>query len=160
MFVDLTEESPATEPVAAVFEPSPTDETPEDYLVPEEQKLFAPETADQSGFTEENEPFDTAPPVSESPPAALEPTAEPSVITESQEPDFARQIEGLTQEWSRKMLVSTYASMDKLIQALGDMAPTIVEQVAKEIIPPLAEKIIRPKFNDWKKRLRMKPHDH
>jgi len=99
-----------------------TTESPEDYLTPDEEKLRTS--------------LDT--------PMAAEPeTARPSVVTEPQTADFSRQIEGLTQEWSKKMLVSTYASMDKLIQALGDMAPTIVKQVASEIIPPLAEKIIK-----------------
>ena len=99
-----------------------TTESPEDYLTPNEEKLVTSLGA----------------------PVAAEPeTARPSVVTEPETADFSRQIEGLTQEWSKKMLVSTYASMDKLIQALGDMAPTIVEQVAREIIPPLAEKIIK-----------------
>ena len=99
-----------------------TTENPENNLTPDEEK---PRTS-----------LDT--------PMAAEPeTARPSVVTEPQTADFSRQIEGLTQEWSKKMLVSTYASMDKLIQALGDMAPSIVEQVAREIIPPLAEKIIK-----------------
>ena len=111
-----------------------TTESPEDYLTPDEEKL---ETS-----------LDT--------PMVAEPeTARPSVVTEPQTADFSRQIEGLTQEWSKKMLVSTYASMDKLIQALGDMAPTIVEQVAREIIPPLAEKIIKSEI----KRLEEKIED-
>ncbi len=112
-----------------------TTESPDDYLVPDEKKLSEPMESE------------LLPP----PPAAAatpgteqrEQTARPSVVTEPEPADFSHQIEGLTQEWSKKMLVSTYASMDKLIQALGDMAPTIVEQVAKEIIPPLAEKIIK-----------------
>ncbi|MEA2108626.1 MAG: hypothetical protein U9P07_04325 [Pseudomonadota bacterium] len=105
-------------------------ERPEDYLTPHDP---------QQG----NKSF-TGTPESESTPLATESeTARTSVFTEPQTVDFSKQIEGLTQEWSKKMLVSTYASMDKLIQALGDMAPTIVEQVAREIIPPLAEKIIK-----------------
>ena len=109
-----------------------TTETPEDYLTPDEEK--------QNSEESESLP---PPPTSLNAPTAESATAQPSVVTEPEPSNFSRQIEGLTQEWSQKMLVSTYASMDKLIQALGDMAPTIVEQVAKEIIPPLAEKIIK-----------------
>jgi len=155
-FIDFTEDLPAAEPAASAVsapEPSPTDETPEDYLLPGEEESFAPGTADQSGFTEEGDFFEAAQSISEPPPATPEPAAEPSVVTESPEQDFSSQIEGLTQEWSRKMLVSTYASMDKLIQALGDMAPTIVEQVAKEIIPPLAEKIIKAEIQRLEKKI-------
>ncbi|NIA20113.1 MAG: hypothetical protein GWP07_06765 [Xanthomonadaceae bacterium] len=110
-------------------------EIPEDYLVPDEDELSEPTESESLP-----PPLAaTATPVAQQ----EEQTARPSVVTESQTADFSHQIEGLTQEWSKKMLVSTYASMDKLIQALGDMAPTIVEQVAREIIPPLAEKIIK-----------------
>ena len=123
-----------------------TTESPEDYLVPDED---GPDHAMKS---------DSLPPPAapDTPPAAATKAAQPSVVTEPPEAtDFSRQIEGLTQEWSKKMLVSTYASMDKLIQALGEMAPTIVEQVAREIIPPLAEKIIKAEI----KRLEEKIED-
>jgi hypothetical protein len=123
-----------------------TTESPEDYLVPDED---GPDHAMKS---------DSLPPPAapDTPPAAEAETTRPSVVTEPPEAtDFSRQIEGLTQEWSKKMLVSTYASMDKLIQALGEMAPTIVEQVAREIIPPLAEKIIKAEI----KRLEEKIED-
>ncbi len=107
-----------------------TTESPEDYLTPDEVER-------------NSEGNESLPPTSLNIPMAEPETAQPSVVTEPKPSDFSRQIEELTQEWSQKMLISTYASMDKLIQALGDMAPTIVEQVAKEIIPPLAEKIIK-----------------
>lgn len=120
-----------------------TTESPDDYIVPDEDELM-----------ETTESRDLPPPPAESMAEERE-TARPSVVTEPQTADFSHQIEGLTQEWSKKMLVSTYASMDKLIQALGDMAPTIVEQVAREIIPPLAEKIIKSEI----KRLEEKIED-
>jgi len=131
------------ETAKGLSEAATTTESPEDYLVPDEEEqksdsLPPPETAEIPPATAETE------------------TARPSVVTEAPETtDFSRQIEGLTQEWSKKMLVSTYASMDKLIQALGEMAPTIVEQVAREIIPPLAEKIIKAEI----KRLEEKIED-
>ena len=131
---ETIEKTPETDSEAEAAPEDFTTESPEDYLTPDEEK---PATS-----------LDT--------PMAAEPeTARPSVVTEPQTADFSRQIEGLTQEWSKKMLVSTYASMDKLIQALGDMAPTIVEQVAREIIPPLAEKIIKSEI----KRLEEKIED-
>ncbi len=71
-----------------------------------------------------------------------EPT-EAEVCTEPFSPDFSRQIESMTQEWSKQLLQTTYASMDKMIKAIGDLAPTIVAQVAREVIPPLAEKVIK-----------------
>jgi hypothetical protein len=109
-----------------------TTESPEDHPTPDDEKpVTPPETSI----------------------AAKPETARPSVVTEPQTADFSQQIEGLTQEWSKKMLVSTYASMDKLIQALGDMAPTIVEQVAREIIPPLAEKIIKSEIQRLEKKI-------
>ena len=40
-------------------------------------------------------------------------------------------------------LAIVHASMDKMIKAIGDLAPTIVDQVAREVIPPLAEKVIK-----------------
>ncbi len=111
--------------------PPPGTESPEDYLLPEEHESEkADATAPKPG---------AAPAGDHGGPTA----AEPAVISEPAEPPFADQVEKLTQEWSQKMLASTFASMDKLIQALGEMAPTIVEQVAREIIPPLAEKIIK-----------------
>jgi hypothetical protein len=131
---ETIEKTPETD---SEVETAPEDfstESPEDYLTPDEEKL-----ATSLGASMAAEPE----------------TTHPSVVTEPQTADFSRQIEGLTQEWSKKMLVSTYASMDKLIQALGDMAPTIVEQVAREIIPPLAEKIIKSEI----KRLEEKIED-
>ena len=67
----------------------------------------------------------------------------PEVCAEPISPDFSRQIESMTQEWSKQLLQTTYASMDKMIKAIGDLAPTIVDQVAREVIPPLAEKVIK-----------------
>ncbi|MCK4378456.1 MAG: hypothetical protein KAW01_03890 [Deltaproteobacteria bacterium] len=131
---ETIEKTPETDLEAEAAPEDFTTESPEDYLTPDEEKLTTSLDA----------------------PVAAEPeTARPSVVTEPETADFSRQIEGLTQEWSKKMLVSTYASMDKLIQALGDMAPTIVEQVAREIIPPLAEKIIKSEI----KRLEEKIED-
>ncbi len=69
--------------------------------------------------------------------------AEAEVCSEPFSPDFSRQIESMTQEWSKQLLQTTYASMDKMIKAIGDLAPTIVAQVAREVIPPLAEKVIK-----------------
>ncbi len=122
-------------------------ESPEDYLLPDEEEQDLAAKSDSL----------PSPEAADMPPATAETEAtRPSVVTEPPEAtDFSRQIEGLTQEWSKKMLVSTYASMDKLIQALGEMAPTIVEQVAREIIPPLAEKIIKAEI----KRLEEKIED-
>ncbi|MEA3240201.1 MAG: hypothetical protein U9P37_01260 [Pseudomonadota bacterium] len=105
-------------------------ERPEDYLTPHDHQ-------------QENKSFAGSPEAESTPLTTESETARTSMFTEPQTVDFSKQIEGLTQEWSKKMMVSTYASMDKLIQALGDMAPTIVEQVAREIIPPLAEKTIK-----------------
>ena len=90
-------------------------ESPEDYLMDEE----LPEIGVES-----------------------EPAA-PEVYAEPISPDFSRQIESMTQEWSKQLLQTTYASMDKMIKAIGDLAPTIVDQVAREVIPPLAEKVIK-----------------
>ena len=129
---EATEALSETDSETKAFLETCTTETPEDYLIPDEEK----QTPEES----ESLP---PPPTSLTPPTAESASAQPSVVTEPEPSNFSRRIEGLTQEWSQKMLVSTYASMDKLIQALGDMAPTIVEQVAKEIIPPLAEKIIK-----------------
>ncbi|MCK5539311.1 MAG: hypothetical protein KAI69_00160 [Deltaproteobacteria bacterium] len=70
-------------------------------------------------------------------------SAAPEVYAEPISPDFSRQIESMTQEWSKQLLQTTYASMDKMIKAIGDLAPTIVDQVAREVIPPLAEKVIK-----------------
>lgn len=69
--------------------------------------------------------------------------AAPEVCAEPISPDFSRQIESMTQEWSKQLLQTTYTSMDKMIKAIGDLAPTIVDQVAREVIPPLAEKVIK-----------------
>lgn len=113
-------------------------ELPEDYLVdeavltgrvePEVEVKSAPEPAAQS--------------LSAASPLKLD-LGEPEVCAEPITPDFSRQIESMTQEWSKQLLHTTYASMDKMIKAIGDMAPTIVEQVAREVIPQLAEKVIK-----------------
>ncbi len=105
----------------------PDDELPEDYLVDEELLADSSEAE-----TPAVEPLTTEAPV-----------AEPQVLAEPKMPDFSQQIEGMTQAWSRQLLQSTYTSMDKMIKAIGDLAPTIVEQVAREVIPPLAEKVIK-----------------
>ena len=80
-------------------------------------------------------------------------SSEPEICAEPAAPDFSRQIESLTQEWSKQLLQSTYASMDKMIQAVGDMAPTIVDRVAREIIPPLAEQVIKAEIARLEKKL-------
>ena len=100
-------------------------ELPEDYLLDEEIPTVGIEPAAR--------------------PPATSPTLspEPEVYTEPISPDFSRQIEDMTQEWSKQLLQTTYASMDKMIKAIGDLAPTIVAQVAREVIPPLAEKVIK-----------------
>ncbi|MBW1646208.1 MAG: hypothetical protein JRJ56_07790 [Deltaproteobacteria bacterium] len=117
-------------------------ESPADYLLPEEREPAAAEPEPAAGQRQEEPTAPAAAPAPE--PAATDAASrQPAVVTEPDEAPFADQVEKLTQEWSQKMLASTFASMDKLIQALGEMAPTIVEQVAKEIIPPLAEKIIK-----------------
>lgn len=75
--------------------------------------------------------------------AENERTATAEIFHEPASPDFSGEIEGLTREWSKQLLQTTYASMDKMIKAIGDLAPTIVDQVAREVIPPLAEKVIK-----------------
>ncbi len=90
-------------------------ELPEDYLLDEEVPVASVESE----------------------PTEAEVCAEPFSL------DFSQQIESMTQEWSKQLLQTTYASMDKMIKAIGDLAPTIVAQVAREVIPPLAEKVIK-----------------
>ncbi|HDS16407.1 MAG TPA: hypothetical protein ENN66_07350 [Proteobacteria bacterium] len=78
---------------------------------------------------------------------------EPEVWPEPVNDDFSRQIESLTREWSKQLLKTTYSSMDKMIKAIGDLAPTIVDQVAREVIPPLAEKVIKAEIARLEKKL-------
>ena len=111
-------------------------ELPEDYLLEEEMPEFMVESEP------EPEPESEARTLTST--ASLSLAAEqPEICAEPISPDFSKQIESMTQEWSKQLLQSTYASMDKMIKAIGDLAPTIVDQVAREVIPPLAEKVIK-----------------
>ncbi|MBN2231980.1 MAG: response regulator transcription factor [Deltaproteobacteria bacterium] len=127
------------------------EESPEDYLRPDETGIPAAEAAPPAG---EPVPEDTAPmaaAVSAAAESALRRSAAalstrthestPEVITDSDA--FAAEIDAMSREWSKKIMASSYRSMERLVTAIGDLAPMIVEQVAKEIIPPLAEKIIK-----------------
>ena len=112
-------------------------ELPEDYLLDEEIPAVSIEPVDRSLATS----------------STLSP--EPEVCAEPSSPDFSRQIEDLTQEWSKQLLKTTYASMDKMIKAIGDLAPTIVDQVAREVIPPLAEKVIKAEIARLEEKLKI-----
>ncbi len=154
----------------------PSVELPEDYLL--EEDLPGGENADEAlpdapaalhdeeaGATAEDVPKPAGRAVESEVGSALAstirrqiggatPSAEPEVCAEPlSTPDFSRQIENLTQEWSKQLLQSTYASMDKMIQAIGDLAPTIVDRVAREIIPPLAEQVIKAEIARLEKKL-------
>ena len=141
----------------------PECESPEDYLVDEDQGSSSGE--DQAGSsgsgsslssnTEEEISSSLAATIRRQVEAATprSSSAEPQVCPEPTTPDFSRQIESLTQEWSKQLLQSTYASMDKMIQAVGDLAPTIVDRVAREIIPPLAEQVIKAEIARLEARL-------
>ncbi|MCK5915712.1 MAG: hypothetical protein KAG92_06205 [Deltaproteobacteria bacterium] len=61
----------------------------------------------------------------------------------------------MIQEWSKQLLQTTYTSMDKMIKAIGDLAPTIVDQVAREVIPPLAEKVIKAEITRLEEKLEL-----
>ncbi len=120
-------------------------ELPEDYLLEEEMPDFTgepePEPEPASGTQ-----------LTTSSSLELE-SEEPEICAEPISQDFSRQIESMTQEWSKQLLQSTYASMDKMIKAIGDLAPTIVDQVAREVIPPLAEKVIKAEIARLEKTL-------
>jgi hypothetical protein len=123
----------------------PDCESPDDYLVDEEPESAGAGPAAAGTQTEAEISSSLAATIRRQVEAAAPQTAssEPEICTEPTTPDFSRQIESLTQEWSKQLLQSTYASMDKMIQAVGDLAPTIVDRVAREIIPPLAEQVIK-----------------
>ncbi len=129
---------------ASVRDPEPEAELPDDYLVGDEL------TAEDSAAARKTEPQPQAAgrpepssPVSPLRIDSVSDSATPHIFTEPHGLDFSQQIEDMTQEWSKHLLQTTYASMDKMIKAIGDLAPTIVEQVAREVIPPLAEKVIK-----------------
>ena len=136
----------------------PDIELPEDYLVDDEllaenlnfetEPELQPEaqTEPESGFS------------SSVPPPWVDPSsssAEPHVFAEPHAFDFSQQIEDMTQEWSKQLLQTTYTSMDKMIKAIGDLAPTIVDQVAREVIPPLAEKVIKAEITRLEEKLEL-----
>jgi hypothetical protein len=135
--------SVASEEIFTAESPDAEIEMPEDYLIDEELSVAGVDTGidieSQPESESESEPVARA--ISTSPPLKMK-TEEPEVC-EPISPDFSRQIESMTQEWSKQLLHTTYASMDKMIKAIGDLAPTIVDQVAREVIPPLAEKVIK-----------------
>lgn len=150
-------------PVAAAAEAAvpqdnePDIELPEDYL--EDEDLLAgtsepePKPEPEPEVESQSEIKLAAATLSrmvESPTAA-----EPKIFTEPQSLDFSQQIEGMTQEWSKQLLQTTYASMDKMIKAIGDLAPTIVNQVAREVIPPLAEKVIKAEIARLEEQLQL-----
>jgi len=134
-------------PVAA---DEPEIELPEDYL--EDEEIM-------SGTSESDLEIETQPELhSPAPSAQVAATPQPTetrVFTEPQSLDFSQQIEGMTQEWSKQLLQTTYASMDKMIKAIGDLAPTIVNQVAREVIPPLAEKVIKAEIARLEEQLKL-----
>jgi len=142
----------------------PECETPDDYLV-DETPPAGDDTAGERNAVEERPSAGAAAEaeISSSLAATIRrqveaavpgaASAEPQVCPEPTTPDFSRQIESLTQEWSKQLLHSTYASMDKMIQAVGDLAPTIVDRVAREIIPPLAEQVIKAEIARLEKKL-------
>lgn len=136
----------------------PDVELPEDYLVDDEllaeDLSFEPEpelqpeaqTEPESGFS------------SSAPPPWVDPSSspvEPHVFAEPHAFDFSQQIEDMTQEWSKQLLQTTYTSMDKMIKAIGDLAPTIIDQVAREVIPPLAEKVIKAEIARLEEKLEL-----
>ncbi|MCD6535055.1 MAG: hypothetical protein J7L25_13420 [Deltaproteobacteria bacterium] len=134
---EAPEAAAASEEIFTAESPDAEIELPEDYLIDEELSVAGVDT--DIGSQPETEPVARA--ISTPPPLKLK-TEEPEVC-EQISPDFSRQIESMTQEWSKQLLNTTYASMDKMIKAIGDLAPTIVDQVAREVIPPLAEKVIK-----------------
>ncbi|MEA1921808.1 MAG: hypothetical protein U9N63_04065 [Pseudomonadota bacterium] len=131
-------EAVVSEAVFTAESPGAEIELPDDYLVDEEDLAASVELEPKS----EPEPELAAQVLHAAHPLTLE-SGEPEVCAEPISPDFSRQIESMTQEWSKQLLQTTYASMDKMIKAIGDLAPTIVDQVAREVIPPLAEKVIK-----------------
>ncbi len=127
-------------------------ELPEDYL--EDEELMSGTSEIEPGIELPPEPEPAATP-SPSRVSTTPSPAEPRVMTEPQSLDFSQQIEGMTQEWSKQLLQTTYASMDKMIKAIGDLAPTIVNQVAREVIPPLAEKVIKAEIARLEEQLKL-----
>jgi CheY-like chemotaxis protein len=150
------------------------EESPADYLRPdeagiaaEEAGIAAEEAAAPGGKTpagEEPVPEAGAPmaaAVSAAAESALRRSAAalskrthdgtPEVITDSD--TFAAEIDAMSREWSKKIMAGSYRSMERLVTAIGDLAPMIVEQVAKEIIPPLAERIIKAEIERLEKEI-------
>ena len=145
--------SPVATEISVVAQDDESDiELPEDYL--EDEELMA-ETSDAGPDPEIESQPEIEPPVAPVRVAATSSSAETRVFTEQQSPDFSQQIEGMTQEWSKQLLQTTYASMDKMIKAIGDLAPTIVDQVAREVIPPLAEKVIKAEIARLEEQLKL-----
>ena len=134
----------------------PDIELPEDYLVDDELLREDPAAVSETDAP----PSAAGKPESGSPvsPLRVDPvsaSATHQIFTEPQALDFSQQIEDMTQEWSKQLLQTTYASMDKMIKAIGDLAPTIVDQVAREVIPPLAEKVIKAEIARLEEKLEL-----
>jgi hypothetical protein len=140
------------------------EESPADYLRPdeagiaaEEAGIAAEEAAAPGGKTpagEEPVPEAGAPMAAAVSAAALSKRTHdgtPEVITDSD--TFAAEIDAMSREWSKKIMAGSYRSMERLVTAIGDLAPMIVEQVAKEIIPPLAERIIKAEIERLEKEI-------
>ena len=134
----------------AVADDTPDIELPEDYI--EDEEIMSETSSSELELEPQSELHSPAAPVRT---AAAPQPAEPRVFTEPQSLDFSQQIEGMTQEWSKQLLQTTYASMDKMIKAIGDLAPTIVNQVAREVIPPLAEKVIKAEIARLEEQLKL-----
>jgi len=134
----------------------PDIELPEDYLVDDELLR-----EDSAAAAETDAPPQAAGKLNSSSPVSplrvdpVSASATHQIFTEPQALDFSQQIEDMTQEWSKQLLQTTYASMDKMIKAIGDLAPTIVDQVAREVIPPLAEKVIKAEIARLEEKLEL-----
>ncbi len=152
-----TEVKSSPEPVPR-SKPEPEIELPEDYLVDDEllaEDVAADITPGPPPETHARVRPDSGSPASPLRPDPEAPVATPHIFTEPQSLDFSQQIEDMTQEWSKQLLQTTYASMDKMIKAIGDLAPTIVDQVAREVIPPLAEKVIKAEIARMEEKLEL-----
>ena len=139
---------------ASVRDPEAEAELPDDYLVGDElateDSAAARKTKPQPQAKGRPEPSSPVPPLRVD---SVSDSATSHIFTEPHGLDFSQQIEDMTQEWSKHLLQTTYASMDKMIKAIGDLAPTIVEQVAREVIPPLAEKVIKAEITRLEEKL-------
>jgi hypothetical protein len=147
-----TDEKLSSESVQSL---EPDAELPEDYLVGDELLAEDPATSKTDAQPQAAGKPESGSPVS---PLRVDPvsaSATHQIFTEPQALDFSQQIEDMTQEWSKQLLQTTYASMDKMIKAIGDLAPTIVDQVAREVIPPLAEKVIKAEIARLEEKLEL-----